>query len=667
MLPFLIHNGGEELAEGLADLLATTLEGTPGLRIVDPWALWRPLRAKRGGPASSPDPTEANEISRRFGARYFILGSLAEAARVFTLTLRIYRVGNAERYETLKVEAPADSIGSLVQRAAVSVITHITNGDSTAAGAAMDQMVTASPEALKAYLEARAAMRRGLIDQANSAITRALQLDTTFAVAAVEAVTIRSWLQFSRGFPYSGMRELTGLAMRHSDGLSERQRLRIEMYEASVNLKGARTAELAERMLQLDSADVDTWVLLGHTHLTSGWQYGATPDDAIAAIDNGLALDSTHVPALAHAAYLSAWAGDPADMERRMALLRAVDTSQSIVRGSELALASLVRDDSAYRALADTIAAQPVERWITVLRALRAYRPARAELLLERVLARPGSGYPRRTATGARAQLRLGEGRVAEIGRELGQGGFSEFTAFETTVAGAIVATGLAGIIDSAATPLALAAVEAYVTPDSALRHYATRPVFWFGWVQAAWHATHGDTARAHRWQRVFADFPPNENMPTYRDALRADIDARLAVRAGDLAAARRHAWNAFRSWTDHDSNELEYYPAPAIRFHLAQLLEAANLPDSAAVLYRSLTPPGTWMGSLGTRAELELGHIAENRGDRDEAALYYSLALRMWERGGPNVERFRSEAAAGLARTGGERATVRIPVRPRS
>jgi hypothetical protein len=83
--------------------------------------------------------------------------------------------------------------------------------------------------------------------------------------------------------------------------------------------------------------------------------------------------------------------------------------------------------------------------------------------------------------------------------------------------------------------------------------------------------------------------------------------------------------------------------------------------------MYRSLTPPGTWMGSLGIRAELELGRIAEDRGDRDEAAVYYSLALRMWERGGPGVERWRAEAAAGLARTGGERSLVRLPMRPRS
>jgi serine/threonine-protein kinase len=665
VLPFLIHNGGEDLAEGLADLLATTLEGTPGLRIVDPWALWRPLRAKRGGPASSPDPTEANEISRRFGARYFILGSLAEAARVFTLTLRIYRVGNAERYETLKVEAPADSIGSLVQRAAVSVITHITNGDSTAAGAAMDQMVTASPEALKAYLEARAAMRRGLLDEADASITRALKLDTAFAIAAIEAVTIRSWISFARAQPYGDPAELVALAVRHSQGLSERQRLRVQMHEASVRGQGARTAELGERLVQLDPADIDTWVMLAYSHLTMGWQYGAGPAEARSAIDRAFELDSTHVPALAHRAYLSAWSADPSDMRQQIALLHAADTSQSIVRGSELALSALLVDDASYSALLDTIVEQPVERWLAVLRMVRAYRPERAELLLDRMLARPGSGFPRRAATGARAQLMLGEGRVGEIGRQFRDGAFAEFPSFERTIAGAIISTSIAGIEDTTLTPVALSEISKWVTPDSAAAQFATRPVLWFGWAQAAHHAMRGDTVRARRWQRAFATLPAIPNLPTYREALTADIDARLAARSGDLTGARRHAWNAFRLWTDHDSNELEYNPAPAIRLHLAQLLQAANLPDSAASMFRSLMPPGTWMGSLGTRAELEMGRLAEDRGDRGEAAVYYGLALRMWERGGPDVERWRAEAAAGLARTGGERARVRIPMTP--
>jgi hypothetical protein len=101
------------------------------------------------------------------------------------------------------------------------------------------------------------------------------------------------------------------------------------------------------------------------------------------------------------------------------------------------------------------------------------------------------------------------------------------------------------------------------------------------------------------------------------------------------------------------------------MRLHLANLLRASDRTDSAEAIFRSLVPPTTWMGSLATRSALELGHIIEERGDPVEAATYYWLALVLWERGGPEVEPYRSEAAAGLRRTGADRETMRFPARP--
>jgi hypothetical protein len=658
VLPFRVLGGESDLSESLADLLATTLEGTPGMRVVDPWSLWRPLRSDAGA-ITSPDPDRANTLSRRFNARYFVLGSVSEASRHLTLTLRMYRVGDITPIGNgISIVASADSVNTLVQRAAVALITKISDG---AGGEPMNQQVTANPDALKAYLGARVAMRRGLLDQADADITRALALDSTFAVAAIDAIVIRSWAQFAKGRPYSGLRQLTTMAAAHSAGLSERQRLRIEMYAASVEDQGARAAEAAERLVQLDSADIDSWVMLSFVHLTLGWQYGAGPNEAIAANERAIALDSTHVPALAQRAYLSAWRNDANDIKRVLRLLHEADTSASMIRGYELALAANSATDAQYAAMLDTIADQPVERWLAVLRSLRAYRPERAEQLVDRLLARPAVGLSRRTATGARVQLLVAEGRAAEIGKQVREGAFSEFPGFENVAAAALLASSFTGVEDSTVTAMAVSKVEARVRPDSALEHFNSRPVWWFGWLQAAHHAMRGDQAKAKEWQRIFMQFPAGGSPATYRESLVEDIASRLAARAGDMASARAHATNAYRLWGIHDSNEPEFNPAPAMRFNLARLLQTANKPDSAALLYRSLTAPGTWMGALGTRAELELGHISEEGGAREEAAYHYATALRMWERGGPGVARWRSEASTGLDRTGGEPSAVRF------
>ncbi len=88
------------------------------------------------------------------------------------------------------------------------------------------------------------------------------------------------------------------------------------------------------------------------------------------------------------------------------------------------------------------------------------------------------------------------------------------------------------------------------------------------------------------------------------------------------------------------------------MRFHLALLYRANDMPDSATAVLRSLVPPTSWMGFLTARASYELGELAENRGDLAEAARQYRRAFRYWQHGGPEIAPWRGRAEAGLQRT---------------
>ena len=50
---------GGEWSEALGDLLATALDGTSGVRVADPWSLWRPLRLNQDSDLRVPDLVEA--------------------------------------------------------------------------------------------------------------------------------------------------------------------------------------------------------------------------------------------------------------------------------------------------------------------------------------------------------------------------------------------------------------------------------------------------------------------------------------------------------------------------------------------------------------------------------------------------------------------------------
>jgi hypothetical protein len=60
IMPFRALADADEFTETFPDLLATFLDGTPGVRVADPWALWRPMRDGSGNRARTPDPAIAS-------------------------------------------------------------------------------------------------------------------------------------------------------------------------------------------------------------------------------------------------------------------------------------------------------------------------------------------------------------------------------------------------------------------------------------------------------------------------------------------------------------------------------------------------------------------------------------------------------------------------------
>src|SRR5436309_2780422 len=137
-------------------------------------------------------------------------------------------------------------------------------------------------------------MRRGRVEEADRAIDRALALDSMFALALVEAPRIKSWVQFQRGQPYSGLEGLADRAVRRSDALSERYKLRARTSLAAIRTRGAECADWAGRNIALDSTDFEAWRRLAYCHAAYGWQYGRGARDAQAALERALKLYSTY-------------------------------------------------------------------------------------------------------------------------------------------------------------------------------------------------------------------------------------------------------------------------------------------------------------------------------------------------------------------------------------
>jgi hypothetical protein len=250
--------------------------------------------------------------------------------------------------------------------------------------------------------------------------------------------------------------------------------------------------------------------------------------------------------------------------------------------------------------------------------------------------------------TVGRLQLWLAEGRITAIDSLVDVGAFG----YPMAVRRHLVAALLAGVGDSAIAAKAIPVLTEYLPADSLNNYFYERPAWITGWTIGAYHATFGDTAEVRVWQRALESLPGGGTPLDYRASLSGDLDARLAVRRGDLETALNETRGAFTNWQIHSSNFWHDHPELAIRFQLAEIFRAQGAVEQAEWFYRSLVPPYGWLGFYTARSSFELGRIEEVRGNRGEALDHYLRAVRLWERGEPEVVgQWLARAQEGLSR----------------
>ena len=627
----------EDWTEGAPDLLATLLDGGAGLRVADPWTLWRPLRSEPSARAQPPDPIRASRLAERAGASTFLLSSVVEGRDSVVINVRTYEVGREEPSHVFAV-ASADLLGA-VRSAAVAILSRLAVGDGTGPPELV-QSTTGSPEAMKAYLAAREAVRRGMLDSAEVAIDRAIAEDSTFVLALVEATTIKSWAQQSRGEQYHGLRELVEKAAPYADSVSQRTRLRLRATAASIETDGATAYEALSRIIAMDSTDIRAWHHLTFVLQVYGWQFGGSVDAAREAARRVVALDSTFVPGLAARAAQSVWSGDPEAVRQQLDRMLRIDSTSVLGRSIIAGLRAVLADGDTFAAMLPRLADAHTATLLRVLWFLRPTDPDRAAALLGAMLE---SDQPvvRQIALGEASRLWLTRGRatpVDSVARAIeARGSYDHLTHREL-----LVGASLAGWDVGPAADSAVAALARHVPVDSVNAYFDRRPVWSQGWLVGAYNATRGDTVLARRWVAAFDTMPVGGSPPQWGAALAADIEARIAAREGRGREALARARDAFRLWSIHTENDYEMRPEPQIRMHLAALYQAAEMPDSARAIYRSFVPPAAWFGFLTARAHFELAELARQDGDREAERRHLATLVRYWEDAGPAVAHWR-------------------------
>ena len=194
VLPFAVQD--DSLAnwrEGLVDLVSIDLGGVAGLRSVDSRTLLARWRERvRGG--DIPELATALEVAQRAGARYAVVGSVIADGPDLLLTAGLHEVAGRRMLGTARSQGPPDSIFTLVDRLTLEILRLILRGDARELPRInLARVSTSSLPALKSYLEGEVLFRRSQFQSAAEAFARAVDADSTFALARYRLGLSREW------------------------------------------------------------------------------------------------------------------------------------------------------------------------------------------------------------------------------------------------------------------------------------------------------------------------------------------------------------------------------------------------------------------------------------------------------------------------------------------
>ncbi|MEO7987267.1 MAG: serine/threonine-protein kinase, partial [Gemmatimonadales bacterium] len=329
VLPFRMSGSDPALAylqDGLVDLLAVQLTGEGGLRAVDPRTVLRAWRRASSGRGADPEPRQRLSVARQAGAGRVVDGAITGTERHLVVSASMLETVTGATVGRASVEGPLESLGVLVNRLAAELLANQAGEQQR-----LTNLRALSLPALRAYLDGQAALRQGYWDLAVQRFNAALDLDSTFAQAALGLTEAAEWAAAGgggRGEP---------LAWAYRDRLSPGDRALL-LVHLGPHYPGLSTmAEMiaaAERGVRAMPDRAEAWFRLGDRYyhwgaavgLSHARQLAATAFRHAIALDTSITRTAPGAEPLIHLFQIAAIEGDTATVRRLSPPVPAADS-----------------------------------------------------------------------------------------------------------------------------------------------------------------------------------------------------------------------------------------------------------------------------------------------------------------------------------------------------
>lgn len=295
VLPFEVR--GEDLEvwrEGMIDLVSTNIDIFPKLRAVASrtvLARWR--EAGANGPA---DLTGALDVARRTHAHYAVIGSVIGTREGLRIRGELFDLQTGAKVGEAATEGPPDSIFAIVDRLSVALMDPLLSSSySDRRWPRLASFTTSSPTALKAFLEGETLLRTGQYQPAIVAYKRAIEADSTFALAYYRLSESYTWTTSGEE-----SREPGRLAAHYAGRLPEREARLVRAWNLALEGLPRDWHETLREAVREDPDDPHAWYWLGESYYHGGGEMLVQPWEFVDAFEHAIELDPFFAPAYEH-------------------------------------------------------------------------------------------------------------------------------------------------------------------------------------------------------------------------------------------------------------------------------------------------------------------------------------------------------------------------------
>jgi tetratricopeptide (TPR) repeat protein len=328
----------------IVPLLSISLDEVAGLRKIDPRTL--NARWQREYGEIDPDSLDAGlRVARQVGARYAVTGNGVAFGDEMRLSADVYDLQRRERLTTVPVAGSLGDPSALLDRLCTELLrSGFVAGLTNIPESTLSRVMTQNTPALKAYIEGERKYRGGRFRDAVADFSRAVELDSTFALAHFRlSEALWNVNQFD-----PRLFEAALAAERYADRLPEREALLLRGYRqyTKFRLTSIRTLE---QYTQRYPDDIEGWTTLGVAYQDLGGAGFRPPEKIREALGRAVELDPQLMPNYSGLLLDAFQRGDSADATRLLQRIRSIDATSESAIGFTLAH-SLVWGDSASQA-----------------------------------------------------------------------------------------------------------------------------------------------------------------------------------------------------------------------------------------------------------------------------------------------------------------------------